>query len=63
MICGLNSSSHNSNSGNISSNDIEIQSQKQFINQSLKDERFCNIQALILMCSTGFLWAFFNQYN
>ena len=33
------------------------------ISETPKQKLFCNIQALILMCCTGFLWAFFNRFD
>jgi hypothetical protein len=33
------------------------------ISQTNKEKRFCDIQAIILMSVTGFLWVFFNNYK
>jgi hypothetical protein len=33
------------------------------ISQTNKEKRFCDIQAIILMSITGFLWVFFNNYK
>ena len=57
QLCGLNESKDDQNK---TTNEVY---DREHLKQSAKEKIICDVNAVVVMSITGFLWAFFNQYK